>query len=81
MEPAQGELLMSTDREIALEQALVAIIAAAETSGADVRKIIDRAGGYIIDSASPYQIASNAYSVQAAQEISNAHMQVLSAPK
>ncbi len=69
---------MPTDREVALEQALVAIIAAAETSGADVRHIIEKAGIYIIDSGSPYQIASNAYGVQTAQEISNAHALVLS---
>ncbi|KAF6687213.1 hypothetical protein HFD98_24565 [Pseudomonas sp. EKM23D] len=69
---------MPTDREVALEQALVAIIAAAKTSGADVRQIIEKAGIYIIDSGSPYQIASNAYGVQAAQEISNAHALVLS---
>ncbi len=81
MEPDQGEKLMATDREIALEQALVAIIAAAETSGADVRNIIEKAGVYILDSGSHYQTASNAYSVQAAQEISNAHARVLSAPK
>ncbi|UUT22106.1 hypothetical protein [Pseudomonas sp. T8] len=69
---------MPTDREIALEQALVAVIAAAETGGADVRKIIDKAGVYIIDSGCPYQIAGNKYAVQAAKEISDAHALVLS---
>ena len=69
---------MPTDREVALEQALVAIIAAAETGGVDLGNIIKKAGLYIVDSGSPYQIASNAYGVQAAQEISNAHSLVLS---
>ena len=70
---------MPTDREVALEQALVAIIAAAETGGGvDVGNIIKKAGLYIVDSGSPYQIASNAYGVQAVQEISNAHALVLS---
>ncbi|UNK68330.1 hypothetical protein MNO08_09655 [Pseudomonas simiae] len=69
---------MDTDREIALEQALVAVIAALETSGNDVKAILDKAGVFIIDSGSGYQTAGHPYGTLAAKEISDAHANVLS---
>jgi len=68
---------MATGREIDLEQALVAVIAAAEETGVDVQALLTRAGGFIVDSGSPYQTAGHPHITAAMQEISDAHASVL----
>lgn len=67
---------MATDREIALEQALVAVIAAAEADGADAQELLTRAHGLIIGH-SPYRQVEHPYVTMACQEISEAHATVL----
>jgi len=51
MEPGQGDEMV-TDREIALEQALVAIIGAAIASGLDVKGLMDNAAAGLLGNAS-----------------------------
>lgn len=63
---------MATDREIALEQALVALIAAAEAGGADTQELLSSAHGLIIGH-SPYRQVEHPYVTMACQEISDAH--------
>ncbi|MCO8309652.1 hypothetical protein [Pseudomonas mandelii] len=68
---------MAGSREIALEQALVAVIAAAETSDVDVHALLGKASAFILDSGSRFQIAGHPYGTKACQEISDAHATVL----
>lgn len=67
---------MATDREIVLEQALVAVIAAAEADGAEAQELLARAHGLIIGH-SPYRQVEHPYVTMACQEISEAHATVL----
>ncbi|SDT98106.1 hypothetical protein [Pseudomonas yamanorum] len=67
---------MSTDREIALEQALIAVIAASEAAGARTKDLLDLAHGLIIGH-SPFRQVDHPYVAMACQEISEAHATVL----
>ena len=67
---------MATDREIALEQALIAVIAAAEEAGSDAQELLSRAHGLIMGH-SPYRQVDHPYVTMACQEISEAHAAVL----
>lgn len=75
MEPDKGGV-MSKDREVALEQALIAIIAAAEYSGVDVQALLNSANGLIVGH-SPFRRVEHPYVTMACQEISEAHATVL----
>ncbi|ASV38080.1 hypothetical protein CI807_18465 [Pseudomonas sp. NS1(2017)] len=67
---------MAGSREIALEQALIALIAAAEESDVDMHAWLGKATSYIMDSGGHFNLGS-AYSVRACKEISDAHADVL----
>lgn len=67
---------MATDREIALEQALIAVIAAAEAGGADAQQLLSTAHGLIMGH-SPFRQVEHPYVTMACQEISGAHATVL----
>ena len=67
---------MPTDREIALEQALVAVIAAAEAGGADAQELLSSAHGLIMGH-SPFRRVEHPYVTMACQEISDAHAEAL----
>lgn len=76
MKPAQGDLLMSTDREVALEQALIAVIAASEAAGANTNDLLNIASGLIIGQ-SPFRKVEDRHVAMACLEISNAHATAL----
>lgn len=67
---------MPTDREIALEQALVAVIAAAEAEGVNTQELLSSAHGLIIGH-SPFRRVEHPYVTMACQEISDAHAEAL----
>lgn len=67
---------MATDREIALEQALIAVIAAVEATGGDAQGLLNSAHGLIMGH-SPYRQVEHPYVTMACQEISEAHAEVL----
>lgn len=68
---------MSTDREIALEQALVAVIAASEAAGASTKDLLEVAHGLIIGR-SPFRKVEDRHVAMACLEISNAHATAVS---
>jgi hypothetical protein len=67
---------MMTDREIALEQALVAIIGAAIASGLDVKSLMDNAAAGLLGDAS-YRWVGYPHVSNAIQVMRNAHAQAL----
>jgi hypothetical protein len=67
---------MATDREIALEQALIAVIAASEAAGASTQDLLDIAQGLIIGH-SPFRQVDHPHVTMACQEISDAHAAAL----
>jgi hypothetical protein len=67
---------MITDREVALEQALVAIIGAAVASGLDVKKLMNTAATGLLDNAS-YRWVGHPHVSNAIQLMSDAHAQVV----
>ena len=68
---------MTTDREIALEQALVAIIGAAIASGLDAKSLLDNAAAGLLGNA-PYRWVGHPHVSNAIQVMSDAHAQALS---
>ncbi|SED31501.1 hypothetical protein SAMN05216205_4886 [Pseudomonas mohnii] len=68
---------MITDREVALEQALVAIIGAAIASGLDVKTLLDDAAAGLLGNA-PYRWVGHPHVSNAIQVMSDAHTQALS---
>ncbi|OXR38889.1 hypothetical protein PSJE_01355 [Pseudomonas jessenii] len=66
---------MVSDREIALEQALVAIIGAAIASGLDVKSLIDNATAGLLGNAS-YRWAEHPHELNAIQVMIDAYDQV-----
>lgn len=67
---------MATDREIALEVALIAVVKAAEKQGFDLKQLLDKAAEVI--STFPEQDAEREARIAAAcTEISDAHAAVL----
>jgi hypothetical protein len=75
MEPVQGDEMV-TDREIALEQALVAIIGEAIASGLDVKSLMDNAAAGLLGSAS-YRWVGHPHVSNALQVMIDAHAQAL----
>jgi hypothetical protein len=71
MEPDQGEMKMATDREIALEQALVAVLGAAQDLDLDLVKISQKAKSLIIDN-SKYRQAEHPHVSNAWNEVESA---------
>ncbi|OAE15501.1 hypothetical protein A2T76_17695 [Pseudomonas brenneri] len=67
---------MNKDREVALEQALIAVIAAAEQGGVDVQALLNSASALIIGH-SPFRRVEHPHVTMACQEISEAHATVL----
>lgn len=67
---------MTTDREIALEQALVAIIGAAIASGLDAKSLLDNAAAGLLGNA-PYRWVGHPHVSNAIQVMSDAHAQAL----
>ncbi|CAG8866820.1 MULTISPECIES: hypothetical protein [Pseudomonas] len=67
---------MVTDREIALEQALVAIIGAAIASGLDVKSLMDNAAAGLLGNAS-YRWVGHPHVSNALQVMIVAHAQAL----
>ncbi|QVW25321.1 hypothetical protein KJF94_07030 [Pseudomonas hormoni] len=67
---------MKTDREVALEQALVAIIGAAIASGLDAKNLIDNAATGLQGNA-PYRWVGHPHVSNAIQVMSDAHAQAL----
>lgn len=67
---------MSTDREIALEQALVAIIGAAIASGLDVKSLMDNAAAGLLGNAS-FRWVGHPHVPNAIQVMRDAHAQVV----
>ncbi|MEO8640914.1 hypothetical protein [Pseudomonas sp.] len=67
---------MTTDREVALEQALVAIIGAAIASGLDVKTLMDNAAAGLLGNA-PYRWVGHPHVSNAIQVMSDAHAQAL----
>lgn len=70
---------MITDREVALEQALVAIIGAAIASGLDVKTLLDNAAAGLLGNA-PYRWVGHPHVSNAIQLMNDAHAQALGAP-
>ena len=66
---------MVTDREIALEQALVAILGAAIASGLDVKSLMDNATAGLLENAS-YRWAQHPHESNAIQVMNDAYDQV-----
>ncbi|MCE6965884.1 hypothetical protein K6W81_18650 [Enterobacter sp. MW07] len=60
-----------SEREIVLEQALIAVIGAYRNEGGDVENLMREAHGLIIDN-SPYRIVGHPHVTQACVEIANA---------
>jgi hypothetical protein len=75
MEPVQGDEMV-TDREIALEQALVAIIGAALASGLDVKDLMDSAAAGLMENAS-YRWVGHPHVLNAIQVMIDAHDQAV----
>lgn len=67
---------MATDREIALEQALVAVIGAAKFDGLDEKNIVDRATALLLGGNSLRNV-EHPHVSNAIREISNAHAEAL----
>ncbi|MHC8293574.1 hypothetical protein [Pseudomonas sp. LB3P58] len=67
---------MITDREVALEQALVAIIGAAISSGLDVKTLMDNAAAGLLSNA-PYRWVGHPHVSNAIQVMIAAHAQAL----
>ncbi|MOA26434.1 hypothetical protein D3C78_1472280 [compost metagenome] len=67
---------MTTDREIALEQALVAVIGAAKFDGLDERNIVERATALLLGNNS-LRYVEHPHVDNAIREISNAHAEAL----
>ncbi len=67
---------MSTQREIALQQALVSVIAAAGESGLDLTSLVKMANAQIL-SDSHYRQVDHPYITMACDEINRAHLLVL----
>ena len=67
---------MITDREIALEQALVAILGAAVASGLDAKVLVENATAGLLGNA-PYRWVGHPHVSNAIQVMSDAHAQVL----
>lgn len=63
---------MTSDREIALEQALVAVLGAALVNGVDDKALLDRAMGLILGNGK-FRTVDHPYVTMAAQAISDAH--------
>lgn len=64
---------MTTSREMALEQALIAVLGAVKDSSLDVDSLSGIAKGYILDSSSKYQKCSDhAVLTEACSAISDA---------
>ena len=71
---------MITDREVALEQALVAIIGAAIASGLDVKTLQDNAAAGLLGNA-PYLCVGHPHVSNAIQVMSKAHEMALAAAR
>lgn len=69
---------MVTDREVVLEQALVAIIGAAIASGLDVKSLMDNAAAGLLGNAS-YRFVGHPHVSNAILVMSDAHAQALTA--
>lgn len=67
---------MITEREIALEQALLAVIGAAIASGIDVKSLIYNAAGGLLENAS-YRFVGHPHVSNAIQVMKDAHEQAL----
>ena len=67
---------MSTQREIALQQALVSVIAAAGESGLDLTSLVKKAKAQILGD-SHYRQVDYPYITMACDEINSAHLLVL----
>ncbi|MBC3964315.1 MULTISPECIES: hypothetical protein [Pseudomonas] len=67
---------MSKEREIALEQALIAVIGAAESKGINTKDLLDHATALILGH-SPYRRVDHPYVDMACKEISDAHATAL----
>ncbi|GFM87781.1 hypothetical protein PSCICO_31800 [Pseudomonas cichorii] len=67
---------MSKDREIALEQALIAVIGAAESRGLDTQDLLSHATALILGNSS-YRRVDHPYVDMACKEISDAHATAL----
>lgn len=68
---------MITDREVALEQALVAIIGAAIASGLDVKTLLDDAAAGLLGNAT-YRWVGHPHVANAIQVMNKAHEMALS---
>ena len=68
---------MITDREVALEQALVAIIGAAIASGLDVKTLLDDAAAGLLGNA-PYRWVGHPHVSKAILVMNKAHEMALS---
>lgn len=66
---------MSTDREIALEQALIAVLGAAKQAGVDVAALSNNAKGLVL-SHSEYRQVEHPHVSNACEEIDVAALQV-----
>lgn len=71
---------MITDREVALEQALVAIIGAAIASGLDVKTLLDNATAGLLGNA-PYRWVGHPHVSNAIQVMNKAHEMALTAAR
>lgn len=67
---------MSTDREIALEQSLVALLGAAMHNGVDDNSLVSRAVGLILGNGQ-FRTAGHPYVSMSVQELSDAHAKAL----
>lgn len=68
---------MATNREVALEQALVAVIGAAKFGGQDERDLVERATALLLGG-NPLRVVDHPHVTDAIREISDAHAEALS---
>lgn len=70
---------MATDREIALEQALVVVLGAAKRRGLDGEDLVNHATALLLGG-NPLRYVDHPYVSMAVKEISDAHAKALSTP-
>lgn len=68
---------MATDREIALEQALVAVLGAAKHKGLNDSGLVEHATALLLGG-NPLRYVEHPYVTMAIQEVSDAHAKALS---
>lgn len=67
---------MATDREIALEQALVALIGAAKHKGLDERALVDHAGALLLGN-NQIRYVEHPHVSNAVKALNDAHAEVM----